>query len=123
MGRKRVVYYVDAGGDSPILEDIHKLTLEEQQKIFAYISLLEEKGEELRRPMADYVGDKIYELRPRAHRVLYFFMLKEYAVVVHLFRKRTDRLPEREKRVALTHMQDFLRRYRQGEVSLGGELL
>lgn len=123
MGRKRVVYYVDARGDSPVLEDIRALVLKEQQKIFAYISLLEERGEELRRPMADYVGDKLYELRPKAHRVLYFFLLKEYVVIAHLFRKKTDRLPEAEKRVALSRMTDFLRRYGQGQITLGGELL
>lgn len=89
----------------------------------AYVSLLQEKGEELRRPMADYVGDKLYELRPKSHRALYFFMLKDHAVIVHLFRKKTDRLPNAEKRVALSRMEDFLRRYRQGEVTLGGELL
>jgi len=123
MGRKRVVYYVDEKGHSPVLEDIRTLTLKEQQKIFAYISLLEEQGEKLRRPMADYVGDKLYELRPKAHRVLYFFLLKDYTVIVHLFRKKTDRLPEAEKRIALSRMVDFLQRYGQGEVSLGGELL
>ena len=123
MGAKRVVYYVDARGRNPVLEDLQKLTDEEQKKIFAYISFLQERGEELRRPMADYVGDKLYELRPKAHRALYFFMLKDYAVIVHLFRKKTDRLPDTEKRVALNRMQDFLQRYRQGEITLGGELL
>ena len=123
MGAKRVVYYVDARGRSPILEDLQRLTQDEQQKIFAYVSLLRERGEELRRPMADYVGDKLYELRPKAHRALYFFILKDYAVIVHLFRKKTDRLPDVEKRVALSRMADFLRRYQQSEVTLGGELL
>jgi len=123
VGKKRVVYYVDEKGRSPVLEDIRALTPKEQQKFFAYISLLEEQGEELRRPIADYVGDKLYELRPKAHRVLYFFLLRDHAVIVHVFRKRTDRLPEAEKRIALNRMVDFLQRYGQGEVSLGGELL
>ncbi len=123
MGAKRVVYYVDARGRNPVLDDLQRLTHEEQQKIFAYVSLLQERGEELRRPMADYVGNKLYELRPKSHRALYFFMLKDYAVIVHLFRKKTGRLPDAEKRIALSRMGEFLRRYRQGEVILGGELL
>jgi phage-related protein len=49
-------------------------------------------------------------------------MLKEHAVIVHVFRKKTDRLPEAEKRIALSRMQDFLQRYRRGELTLGGEL-
>lgn len=115
MGAKRVVYYVDAKGRCPVVEGLSRLTEVEQKKILAYVSLLEERGEELRRPMADYVGDKLYELRPKAHRVLYFFMLKDHAVIVHLFRKKTDRLPEFEKKVALSRMHDFLRRYRREE--------
>ena len=123
MGAKRVVYYVDARGRIPVLEELRKLTDEEQKKILAYISFLQERGEELRRPMADYVGDKLYELRPKAHRALYFFMLKDYAVIVHLFRKKTDRLPDAAKRIALNRMQDFLQRYREGGITLGGELI
>ena len=121
MGRKQVIYYVDSKGDSPVLESLYELSSGEQQKILAYISLLEEKGEELRRPIADYVGEKLYELRPKTYRVLYFFMLKDHAVIFHIFRKKTDRLPMNEKRVALIRMYDFLRRYQKGEIILGGE--
>ena len=55
--------------------------------------------------------------------LLYFFMQNNYAIIVHLFRKKTERLPDAEKKIALSRMEDFLRRYRQGEVTLGGELL
>lgn len=112
---------MDARGRSSALEDIQALTIGEQQKIFAYISFLEERGEELRRPIAEYLGGKLYELRPKAYRVLYFFMLKGYAVVVHLFRKTTDQVPESELDVARHRMRDFLQRYQQGAVMLGGD--
>ena len=45
MSAKRVVYYVDARGRSPVLEDLRKLADVEQQKMPAYVSLLQEKGE------------------------------------------------------------------------------
>ena len=121
VGRKRVTYYVDHQGKSPILDYIDRLSVKEQQKVLAYISLLEERGEELRRPIADSVGEKLYELRPKAHRVLYFFMLREYAVVVHIFRKKTNRIPASEKDTALKRMNDFVERFRRGEIILGGE--
>ena len=116
MSQKRVIYYVDPRGRSPVLEELQALAPHEQQKVLAYLSLLEERGEALRRPLADYMGGKLYELRPKAHRVLYFFMLREYAVVVHLFRKKTDQLPERERQVALRRMRDFVQRFGQGRV-------
>jgi phage-related protein len=118
MGAKQVVYYVDARGHYPVLTDLRRLTTEEQEKILAYISLLEERGEELRRPIAGYLGDKLYELRPKSHRVLYFFMLGSHAVILHLFRKKTDRLPHAERKIALNRMTDFIKRYRQGKISI-----
>jgi len=117
MSKKKVLYYTDRKGRSPVLEDIGDLLLKEQEKIFAYVTLLQERGEELRRPISDYVGDKLYELRPKAFRVLYFFMLKEYAVVLHLFRKKTSQLPHAEISIALARMKDFIDRFQLGEIN------
>lgn len=115
MGEKRILYYLDRRGRNLVLDEIRRLVPSEQRKIDAHISFLQESGEELRRPIADYVGDKRYELRPGPHRVLYFFFLRDNAVLLHLFRKRTDRLPDEEKRVALSRMTDFIRRVERGE--------
>jgi phage-related protein len=120
MGGKTVVYYVDREGGSPVLDVLAELGDAEKQKVLAYISLLEEKGESLRRPIADYIGDKIYELRPKTKRVLYFFLMRDHAVIVHIFSKRTDRVPDDDKRLAVARMHDFVGRYERGLVQLGG---
>ena len=121
MSHKQVVYYVDSEGKSPVLSEIEMLVRKEKAKILGYVSLLEEKGEELRRPIADYLGGDLYELRPKRHRVLYFFLLRNYAIVVHLFRKKSDRIPDAEKRIAYSRMQDFKDRYEKGLIRLEGE--
>lgn len=116
MGKKNVIYYYDRRGRCPVFEEIRKLPKQEQYKITWYIGLLEEQGEELRRPVADYIGDKLYELRPKEYRILYFFMIKQNVVVVHMFRKKTNHLPEKERRIALNRMIDFQDRFNRGEV-------
>lgn len=121
MSGKRVLYYADRRGRDPVWEELRALAPKEREKVEAYLSLLQESGEDLRRPIADYLGDKLYELRPGPHRVLYFFFLRDNAVLLHLFRKRTDRLPDEEKRVALSRMADFIRRVERGEMRLGEE--
>lgn len=121
MSGKRILFYIDTAGGDPVSEEIEKLVPQDRRKVAAYIALLRQEGEELRRPVADYVGDKLYELRPGPHRVLYFFFLKENAVLLHLFRKRSDRLPDWEKRVALNRMADLIRRDRLGRVMLREE--
>lgn len=120
MSVKQVLYYADPKGRYPVLEELRRLTSDERQKILTYVTLLEEGGEELRRPIADYVGDKLYELRPKVHRVLYFFYLGKYAVILHLFRKKTEALPERERQIALGRMRDIIQRSKEGKVSSGG---
>ena len=64
--------------------------------MFAYIDELGKQGHNLRRPLADYVKDGIYELRPKANRLFYFFFLKENVVFVHAIKKKTNDIPEKD---------------------------
>ncbi len=118
MSAKYILYYVDAQGRNPVSREIEKLAPKDRAKIAAYLVLLRREGEELRRPVADYLGNKLYELRPGPHRILYFFFLRDKAVLLHLFRKRSDRLPDWERRVALNRMSDFIRRNEKGGLFL-----
>lgn len=111
---KRVIYYPDARGCAPALEFLLALTEDERQKAFAYVSYLEEQGERLRRPIAEYLGNKIYELRPKQIRILYSFAGQELVVILHAFRKKTNAVPTEEKRVAEIRLADFIKRYKRG---------
>lgn len=113
MASKTAIYYPDARGETPALKFLLGLGQDEQQKAFAYVSYLEEQGERLRRPIAEYLGDRIYELRPKQVRILYAFA-GQYAVILHAFRKKTGPVPPSEKRLAQTRLADFVRRYKQG---------
>lgn len=90
---KSIFYFVDDKGNNPVKEFIAKLTIKERAKIFAYLIELKDQGHNLRRPMADYLGNGIYELRPKNNRIFYFFFLKEGAVLVHAIRKKTNAIP------------------------------
>lgn len=90
---KHVYFFIDEHGLSPVEEFMKELTEKEEMKIRAYIRILKEYGHALRRPIADYLGEGIYELRPQAHRVFYFFFLKDSAVLLHMLRKKTDKIP------------------------------
>ena len=96
-----IYYFVDRRGRNPVKEFIHGLPFNEQDKIYAYIDELRRQGHNLRRPMADYLGSGIYELRPKANRVLYFFFLENSVVLVHAIRKKTDKVPEQDLKLAI----------------------
>ncbi len=93
--------FVDEKGNNPVKEFISSLPVKERAKVYAYIAELKAQGHNLRRPMADYVVDGIYELRPKANRIFYFFFLKHSAVLLHAVRKKTDKIPEKDLELCL----------------------
>ena len=88
-----IYYFMDKDGGKPVKAFIHSLTWKEQAKVYAYITELKIHGNNLRRPMADYIGDGIYELRPKDNRIFYFFYLRNKAVLVHAIRKYVNKIP------------------------------
>lgn len=77
MPRTEVILFAEDDGSCPLIEWMDNLPMKVQIKCYIRIERLEEEGYELRRPEADYLRDKIYELRAtnqRIHyRMLYFF--------------------------------------------------
>jgi len=91
---KDIYYFIDERGYNPVKDFIDSLPVKERAKVFAYIIELKNQGHNLRRPMADYLGNGIYELRPQNNRIFYFFFLRDNVVLVHAIKKKSDRIPE-----------------------------
>ena len=98
---KGVYYFIDEDGCKPVKEFINSLTDKEQAKVYAYIAELKNQGNNLRRPMADYLRDGIYELRPRDNRIFYFFYLRDRAILVHAIKKHVKRIPGYDLRLCI----------------------
>ena len=90
---KHLYFFVDERGHAPVEQALKELSEKEDMKVRAYLKILKEYGHALHRPIAGYLGDGIYELRPQSHRVFYFFFLKDSAVLLHVIRKKTDKIP------------------------------
>ncbi len=109
-----IAFYWNERGDAPVREFLNSLPAKTQKKIHAWISLLKAEGPALRRPYADKIKDKLYELRVRLGsdqtRVLYFFMMGKRIVLVHAFRKKSSALDVSDIQIAERRMNDFLAR-------------
>jgi hypothetical protein len=72
-----VLIFADEQGYAPLMDWIRRLEPRVQAKLTVRIELLEERGHELRRPLADLLRDGVHELRARVgtvhYRILYFF--------------------------------------------------
>lgn len=99
MSKVRVVFYQDDNRDVPVLEWLGDLPRKVQDKCTVKIERLAELGHELRRPEADLLRDKIYELRigyqGANYRVLYFFHGTKAVVLAHALVKERE-VPSKE---------------------------
>ncbi len=111
MANYTCLYYTTESGKSPVEEFIDSLELKTQTKFFFKRGLLEEFGPRLPQPHAKYIGDEIYELRfegrEGAIRVLYFFHKNEI-IFTNGFKKKTYKIPQREKELAIERRKLFL---------------
>lgn len=104
----QVRFYLSARGDSPVGEFILSLDGSTRRKIESIIDLLKELGPQLKRPFADKVEGKIYELRPKQARILYFFAIEKEIIFVHGFLKKRDAIERGDIELAKRRMSDWL---------------
>lgn len=110
MPKTTVVFYKDEDGKAPVLDWLDGLLPKVQLKCLARIERLAQEGHQLRRPEADILRDKIYELRASYqgvhYRILYFFHDKVAAVLSHGIVKE-DRVPPVEIERAIQRREKF----------------
>jgi phage-related protein len=110
MPQTKVVFYKEEDGTVPALDWLNSLSQKLQDKFAGRIERLEAMGHELRRPVADFLRDGIYELRVRHghvnYRLLYFFHGNIAAVLSHGLTKER-RVPPKEIDKAIERKRKF----------------
>lgn len=111
-----VYFYIDENQNCPLDDFISGLKSSNKEKVYAWISKLEEKGPLLPRPYADFLRDGIHELRIKLSgeqiRVLYFFIFQESIILTHHFEKNTDKVPNKEIEKAIAIKTEFESRFK-----------
>ncbi|HEX4141242.1 MAG TPA: type II toxin-antitoxin system RelE/ParE family toxin [Candidatus Methylacidiphilales bacterium] len=106
----RVIIYQEDDRTVPLLEWLDDLPEKVRLKCLARIERLKQEGHALRRPEADFLREKIYELRVGFnginYRMLYFFHGNVAAVLTHGIVKE-DKVPSREIDRAIERMRKF----------------
>ena len=78
------------------------------KQISIYIQLLQDNGSRLPDNIAKHLGDDIWELRPGTNRVFYFYFKNNTFVLLHHFRKKSQKTPRREIEQAKAERDDYL---------------
>ena len=104
MPRTEVHFFRRRDGSIPLLVRLSGLETTARFRCLVRLRRLAQMGHELRRPEADYLRDKIYELRIRYDgqqlRILYFFHGQQVIVVSHGLTKEGV-VPSREIDLAI----------------------
>ena len=110
MPKTKIVLFRESDGSVPALEWLLSLPPREQDKCRVRLGRLAELGHELRRPEADLLRDKIYELRASLqgihYRILYFFHGNAAAVISHGIVKESA-VPPKEIEKAIERKAKF----------------
>lgn len=114
-----VEFFEDAHGNSPIwnfLEDLRTKSITNKdariqyKQAALYIQLLEDNGTHLPENITKHIEDDIWELRPGINRIFYFYHTSNTFVLLHSFRKKTQKTPRREIQRAKAERDEYLNR-------------
>lgn len=115
-----IEFYEKRDGTSDIWDFLEDLRLKsdtnkdariQYNQLGMYIGLLEKNGTSMNENFTKHLGDGIWELRPGNNRVFYFCFSGEKIVLLHHFRKKTQKTPVRELERAKAERSDYLERF------------
>lgn len=115
----KVEFYSTADGTSELwdfLIDLEQKSVKskdariQHKQIVMYIQLLEDHGTRLGEKITKHLEEDIWELRPGNNRVLYFYHKDDSYVLLHQFRKKTQKTPRREIEKAKAERDDWISR-------------
>ena len=115
-----VEFYRDRNGKSEIVEYLDELKKKgetskneriNRDKILAYMIALKQYGTRIGQPIVKHIDGSIWELRPLANRIFFFYWKDNKFVLLHHFVKKTKKAPPREIEQARANMKDFIERH------------
>ena len=108
-----VRYYASSSGRKPVKEFILTLHPELAAKVFSAITLLAD-GEILQMPLSKSLANVhrgLHELRfsdfVGNFRIIYYYKVGDAIYLIHGFKKKTQKTPQRELRVALKRLKEI----------------
>ena len=114
-----IEFYETEDGKCPIWDFLEALRLKaptnkdariQHKQASLYIELLQQNGTHMNAEITKHLDDGIWELRPGNNRVFYFLYQNNTYVLLHQFRKKSQKTPKREIEKAKTERNDYLRR-------------
>lgn len=111
MQNWQIDYYESATGKKPVEDFINSLEEKAQVKIVKTLELLEEFGIKLNAPhVKKLTGTPLWELRilgSDSIRILYITRTQKRFLLIHAFKKKTQKTDKREIKVAIDRLHEY----------------
>lgn len=114
-----IIFYEKKNGESELWNFLEKLRSKsisdkdsriQYKQITLYIELLQNNGTLLPDTITKHIEEDIWELRPGNNRIFYFYFDNDCFVLLHSFRKKSNKTPRREINRAKAERDDYLSR-------------
>lgn len=112
-----IIFYENEKGESEIWDFLEELRIKsatnknariQYNQALLYIELLQNNGTMLPNNITKHIDENIWELRPGNNRIFYFYCDHNNFVLLHSFRKKTQKTPRREIDKAKSERDDYL---------------
>jgi len=107
-GKSEIVEYLDSLGERAATSKTDRIN---RDKILAYIIALKAYGTRIGQPTVKHIDGSIWELRPLANRIFFFYWKNNKFVLLHHFVKKSKKTPSQEIEKARSKMKDYLERH------------
>ena len=109
-----IEFYINERGNSPVREFLRSLNRKTKARFDWSIEQLRVRNVRASEPLVKPLEGKLWELRRESsgniYRLLYFFFTGRKIVFVHGFRKKTQKTPRREIKIAQKRMDEYIKR-------------
>ena len=112
--RFTVEWYYDESGYSQAYEYFLATADIQKRKFLVLVKRIAEFGRIFDITKFRNEGDSIYAFKPQPDRYLAFFVIGRKIIVTNAFYKKTDKLPDAEKQLAIHYKNNYLKRQENG---------
>ncbi len=120
-----IVFYQTRDGECQVWDFLENLRIKaatnkdariQHKQASLYIELLSLNGTKMSENITKHLEENIWELRSGNNRVFYFFVQENTFVLLHQFRKKSQKMPRREIEKAKRERDEYLHRKETGEL-------
>src|SRR4051812_42131649 len=104
-----VRYYRTAAGNSPVEDYVECLDAQTQAKILAMLMTIEKHGLSGAGVVARHIAGKVWELKPGNQRLFYVVIDGPTLVIVHAYKKQSQKAPKQEIETAKSRANEILK--------------